>query len=160
MSISEEKFLQIYGSLLVQSWEDAELKARLHSNPGEVLKEFGLDPGSATVEIIAPHADSGEECTPESAVQLWNDGLQAGKIQFVYPESLPEGAENKELSVEEMEAVAGGAGCCCTPCCCCSSIVAQGSATRINPSSRIANLAGDIGGGGGGFGRGGGGRMG
>jgi hypothetical protein len=121
MSVSEEKFLQIYGNLLVQTWGDAELKKRFKANPAEVLKEYGLDPGNATVELKAPWAEATEECTPESQVRMWNEGLAAGKITFIYPENPPEGVSS-ELSEEQLEAVAGGwsvGSCCCTPCCSC-----------------------------------------
>ena len=120
--VAEEKFLQIYGNLLVQTWGDAELKARFMANPAEVLREFGLDAGNATVELISPQDEATPECTPESQVAMWNEGLQSGKIQFVYPENPPEGISG-ELSEEQLEAVAGGGwevgSCCCTPCCCC-----------------------------------------
>ncbi|HPY74224.1 MAG: hypothetical protein KBC30_03085 [Planctomycetes bacterium] len=119
--VTEEKFLQIYGNLLVQTWGDAELKARFMNNPAEVLKEFGLDAGNATIELISPQEEATPECTPESQVKMWNEGLQSGKIQFVYPENPPEGISG-ELSEEQLEAVAGGwsvGSCCCTPCCSC-----------------------------------------
>jgi hypothetical protein len=120
--ITEEQFLQVYGNLLVQTWSDAELKARFLSHPEEVLREFGLDCGNATVELVSPMAEATEECTPESQVTLWNEGLKTGKIRFIYPENPPEGMSG-ELSEEQLEAVAGGdwtvSCCCCTPCCCC-----------------------------------------
>jgi hypothetical protein len=120
-NVSEEKFLQIYGNLLVQTWGDPELKARFKAHPVEVLKEYGLDAGTAKVELISPHAKAGDECTPESQVRMWNEGLETGKITFVYPENPPEGVSS-ELSEEQLEAVAGGwsvGSCCCTPCCSC-----------------------------------------
>ena len=120
--MTEEQFLQVYGNLLVQTWGDPELKARFLSHPEEVLREFGLDCGNATVELVSPFAEATEECTPESQVALWNEGLKTGKIRFVYPENPPEGMST-ELSEEQLEAVAGGDNsiscCCCTPCCCC-----------------------------------------
>ena len=121
--MSQEKFLAGYGNLLIQTWGDEDLKQRFKSNTTEVLKEFGLDPGTANVNIIEPHDDIGPECTPESAVKLWNDGLKSGSIDFVYPESLPEGAEGLELSAEQLDSISGGGDsccCCCTPCCSCS----------------------------------------
>jgi hypothetical protein len=119
--VSEERFLQIYGNLLVQTWGDAQLKARFKANPAEVLKEYGLDCGEAEVVLMTPWAEATEECTPESQVRMWNEGLAAGKINFVYPENPPEGVSG-ELSEEQLEAVAGGwsvGSCSCTPCCCC-----------------------------------------
>ena len=121
-TVGNEKFLQIYGSLLVDTWGDEALKQRFKSNPSNVLKEYGLDPGKASVELISPMDQPTRDCTPESAVQLWNDGLKSGKIQFVYPESIPEGAAGMELSADQLDAIAGGgtnACCCCTPCCSC-----------------------------------------
>ena len=119
-SVGKEKFLQIYGSLLVDTWGDDALKSRFKSDPSTVLKEYGLDPGSASVELISPMENPTADCTPESAVELWNNGLASGKIQFVYPESIPEGAAGMELSSEQLAAIAGGnACCCCSPCCSC-----------------------------------------
>ena len=119
--VAEEKFLQIYGNLLVHTWGDAELKARFMANPAEVLREFGLDAGNATVELYSPLEEITEECTPESQVRMWNEGLQTGTIKFIYPENPPEGLSG-ELTEEELEAVAGGwsiGSCSCSPCCCC-----------------------------------------
>lgn len=121
MAVEQEKFLQIYGTLLVRTWEDDALKQRFMSTPADVLKEFGLDPGQSNVKVISPMDDPTEECTPESAVRLWNKGLESGEITFVYPNQMPEGAEGMELSIQQMSAVAGGGCCCtCTPCCSCS----------------------------------------
>jgi hypothetical protein len=125
MAVSEEKFLQIYGNILTRTWDDAELKKRFMDSPEEVLKEFGLDPGTAKVTIKKPWDDPDPKlCTPESQVAMWNTGLKSGAIDFIYPEVMPEGAEGMELSAEQLEAVAGGGDsccCCCTPCCssCC-----------------------------------------
>ncbi|MBI4818709.1 MAG: hypothetical protein HY791_20740 [Deltaproteobacteria bacterium] len=120
--VSEEKFLQIYGTVLVRTWDDAALKQRFLSRPAEVLKEFGLDAGTAKVDVIEPWANPDPAvCTPQSQVKAWNDGLKTGTIQFVYPKEMPEGPENMELTAEQMAAVAGGDGCCCccSPCCSC-----------------------------------------
>jgi len=121
-AVSEQKFLQIYGSVLTKTWADAELKTRFKTNPGAVLKEFGLDPGSAKVTVKAPWDNPDPaQCTPQSQVKLWNDGLNSGQIDFYYPDAMPEGAEGMELTAEQLEAVAGGGDCCCscTPCCSC-----------------------------------------
>ncbi len=122
MSIPTEKFLQLYGNLLVNTWAIPELKDRFKSSPVNVLKEFGLDPGSATVNVIVPHENPGPECTPESAAEMWNEGIIKGEITFVYPDNPPENEGRMELSVDQLGAVAGGlvvACCCCSPCCCC-----------------------------------------
>ena len=120
--VGKEKFLQIYGSLLVDTWADEDLKKRFKTQPNTVLKEYGLDPGTATVDLISPMDPPTADCTPESAVTLWNDGLKSGKITFVYPESIPEGQAGMELSSAQLEAISGGgtnACCCCSPCCSC-----------------------------------------
>ncbi len=121
--VSQEKFLQIYGNLLINTWELAELKKRFKESPAAVLKEFGLDPGTAKVTVKHPmeHPDPAQ-CTPESQYRLWQEGIKSGKIDFIYPEEPPEGAMNMELSEEQLMAVAGGGYycCCCTPCCSCS----------------------------------------
>lgn len=121
--VPQDKFLQIYGTLLVRTWDDKALKQRFLSNPADVLREFGLDAGSAKVNVIEPweHPDP-KLCTPESQVKMWNEGKAQGNITFVYPKEMPEGAENMELSVGQMEAVAAAGDsccCCCSPCCSC-----------------------------------------
>ena len=120
-TMTDERFLQCYGSLLIATWGDPGLKTRFKTSPGAVLKEFGLDPEGATINLKNPQ-DPGPDCTKESQIKMWHDGLQAGKIDFVYPEEPPEGIAGEELSEAELESVAGGvfACCCCTPCCCCS----------------------------------------
>jgi hypothetical protein len=129
--ISEEKFLQIYGDLLVQYWGLPAHKARFKQDPLAVLKEFGLDPSPA--ELNVRYIAAGDrtpqtnnlnipEPSPESAYQLWVKGKQMGSIDFFIPEAPPEDASSMELSDEELMAVAGGwkISCCsCTPCCCC-----------------------------------------
>ncbi len=119
--ISEEKFLQCYGNFLVQAWSDETLKARFKGSPADVLKEFGLDPKGAKVRVIPPGPATAQS-TQESQVQLWNDGVSAGSIDFYFPETPPEGTFGGELSDADLEAVAGGwsiSCCCCTPCCSC-----------------------------------------
>ncbi len=119
-TMSEERFLQSYGNFLVQAWSQAELKNRFKANPAAVLKEFGLDAGGATINILAPGQVTAAS-TKESQVALWNDGVNTGKIDFYFPETPPEGMPG-ELSDSDLEAVAGGwsISCCsCTPCCCC-----------------------------------------
>ena len=116
--LSNQKFLSAYGALLTDVWGDEALKARFKAGPGEVLKEYGLDPGTASINITAP-GSLGVETTPESQVKLWNAGVKSGSIVFYFPEEVPEGAENMEISEEALEAVAGGYCCCCCPCCCC-----------------------------------------
>jgi len=119
--VSKEKFLHIYGTLLVQAWGSPPLKKRLKETPEKVLKEFGLDPGTAKIKLAAP-GPRNEKTTPESQVELWNKGKRSGAITLYFPETPPEGMMNMELSDADLEAVAGGSVvscCCCTPCCCC-----------------------------------------
>jgi hypothetical protein len=124
MAVSEEKFLQIYGNVLTKTWGDPEFKERFTNETGDVLKEFGLDPGTSVIRLVQPGSTTSDEslCTAQSQVKLWNDGLESGSIDFYYPSEMPEGAERMELSAEQLEAVAGGGDCCCccTPCCSCS----------------------------------------
>ncbi|MFK8114821.1 MAG: hypothetical protein AB8B91_21650 [Rubripirellula sp.] len=129
--VSEEKFLQIYGDLLVQYWGLPAHKERFKADPEAVLKEFGLDPGSAKLNV--KYIDAGdtspqennlgiEQPSPASAFQLWTQGKELGTIDFFIPEEPPEDSNSMELSDEELMAVAGGwsISCCsCTPCCCC-----------------------------------------
>lgn len=119
--VSEEKFLQVYGNVLVQAWGDPAVKARMKAEPAAVLKEYGLDAQGATINLLPPGAP-GPNATAESQCRLWNDGVKSGTIDFYFPEEPPEGVSGMELSESELEAVAGGwsVSCCsCTPCCCC-----------------------------------------
>jgi len=121
--VPASKFLHIYGHLLISCWGSPALKKRFLATPTIVLKEFGLDPEGAKINIKKPEKGaSSEQATPESQVALWNEGKKKGTIDFYFPEEPPETAANYELSDEELMAVAGGwriSCCCCTPCCCC-----------------------------------------
>ncbi|MCG3190988.1 MAG: hypothetical protein L6R30_16610 [Thermoanaerobaculia bacterium] len=119
--VSREKFLQAYGNLLAQSWGNPDLLKRFKAAPGSVLKEFGLDPEGASIEVIIPGAGWNAEGSPDSQVAMWNDGKKAGNIKLYFPEEAPSGElKTAELSEQELEAVAGGgSACCCSPCSCC-----------------------------------------
>jgi len=122
--IATDKFLQAYGNFLVQAWGMPALKNRFKKEPEKVLKEFGLDPEGAKV-IVEPPGPKSAQATPESAAKLWNEGKKAGKIRFIFPEEPPADLKTKELTDDQLHAVAGGMAsanycCCCTPCCCCT----------------------------------------
>lgn len=122
--MTEDRFLQCYGNLLVQAWGMPKLMERLKKEPEEVVKEFGMDPEGAKVSVLAPGEPNNlgiTECTAESQVELWNEGQKKGEINLYVPDSPPEDAGSTELSDEELMAVAGGwsISCCsCSPCCC------------------------------------------
>lgn len=122
--VSEQKFLHAYGNLLVQCWGNPAVKKKFLNDPPEVLKDFGLDPGSAKIVIREPGSVNNDPSTwtAESQVRLWNDGLKSGSIDFFFPEEPPDSVSNAQLSDEDLEAIAGGwtlSSCCCTPCCSC-----------------------------------------
>ena len=116
--ISEDKFLQAYGQLLLQVWGDPALKARMKASPETVCKEYGLDAEGAKIVLVAADPTN-PNATKESQVVLWNDGKRSGSIDFYFPEEAPEDLEEAELSEEELAAAGGGGCCCCCPCCCC-----------------------------------------
>ena len=116
--LTMQRFLSAYGTLLTTLWGDEALRKSFKDDPVPILKDYGLDPGSAKVNLVSPGTVN-NTTTPESQVMLWNDGLISGSIDFYFPEEVPEGAENMEISEEALEAVAGGYCCCCCPCCCC-----------------------------------------
>jgi hypothetical protein len=124
--VSEDRFLQIYGNIIVQSWALPAFKERLESETAEVLKEYGLDPGNATITLLQPNQPNAlgvTDKTAESQYQMWILGKQRGNIPFYVADEPPEGAGGEALSDEELMALAGGGwsvSCCsCTPCCCC-----------------------------------------
>lgn len=120
--VSRERFLQAYGNLLAQSWGNPDLLKRFKAAPGSVLKEFGLDPEGASIEVITPGAGWASQGSPDAQVAMWNNGLKEGSIKLYFPEEAPSGElKTAELSEQELEAVAGGAvaACSCCPCSCC-----------------------------------------
>lgn len=123
--ISQDQFLQRYGNLMIQIWGMPALLARFKTSPAAVLKEHGLDPGSASITLLSPGTPNSlgvTNATMESAYQLWTEGKKKGAIPFYFIEHPPEGTGGEALSDSELMAVAGGLSiscCCCTPCCSC-----------------------------------------
>ncbi len=117
------EFVMKYAEILKETWTDGEdFKQRLLTEPEKVVKDFGLDPGTAKVTIITEVVAEG---TIEDQIRLWEEGKVSGHINLYVPFQPPEDAfANMELTDDELEMVAGGgcccAGCCtCTPCCSC-----------------------------------------
>jgi hypothetical protein len=123
--ISQDQFLQRYGNLMVQLWGMPALLTRFKKEPAAVLKEHGLDSGTAKVKLLKPGEPNElgiTSPTMESAYQLWIQGKYKGTIPFYFVDHPPEGAGGEALSDSELMAVAGGLSiscCCCSPCCCC-----------------------------------------
>ena len=120
--MERQEFLKGYSELVWKMWEvNGELKSRLLAEPAAVVKEFGLDPGDASLNIITDIADEG---SLDDQVRMWNEGLSSGSIDLYVPLEKPADLSDIELSDADLEAVAGGAGdCCCScssPCCSCS----------------------------------------
>ncbi|NIS80075.1 MAG: hypothetical protein GTO14_07675 [Anaerolineales bacterium] len=120
--MDRQEFLKGYSDLVWNMWEtDGQLKDRLLNEPVAVLKEFGLDPGGASLNIITEIVEEG---SLDDQVRMWNEGLSTGSIDLYVPLEKPADLSDIELSDADLEAVAGGAGdCCCScssPCCSCS----------------------------------------
>jgi hypothetical protein len=115
--MEKESFMKKYGSVLRKVWGDdgAGYLKKLKANPEDVLKQEGLDPGTAKVTIITETPEG----TLDDQLRLWNEGLKSGSIDLYIPASKPEGADDSDLSDADLAQVAGGGDCCCccTPCC-------------------------------------------
>ncbi|MDD2605677.1 MAG: hypothetical protein PHF66_12790 [Desulfobacteraceae bacterium] len=117
--MEKEVFMKAYSSVLRKVWSgDEDYKKKLLSNPSAVLKDAGLDPGTAKVNIITKITREG---TLDDQLRLWEEGLKTGAIDLYVPLEQPEAVEDVDLTDAELESVAGGGDCCCTctPCCCC-----------------------------------------
>jgi hypothetical protein len=119
LKMEKEVFMKAYSSVLRKVWSgDEDYKKKLLSNPSAVLKDAGLDPGTAKVNIITKITREG---TLDDQLRLWEEGLKSGAIDLYVPLEQPEAVEDVDLTDAELESVAGGGDCCCTctPCCCC-----------------------------------------
>jgi len=118
---ARKAFVAGYGTLLRTAWtKDGAFKKRLLADPTKVVKEFGLNPGTAKVAIVESSAEG--KGSIDDVVRLWEDGKKAGSIMLYVPFTMPKGAADMELTEADLEAVAGGEGdccCCCSPCCTC-----------------------------------------
>lgn len=124
--LTQEQFLQRYGNFMVHLWGMPALLTRFKSDAATVLKEYGLDAGTAKVVILTPGSKNNlniTEPTAQSQFELWTKGKAKGEISFYYVAQPPEGIGGEAISDEELMAVAGGGNisccCCCTPCCSC-----------------------------------------
>lgn len=118
LSTSErEQFVRTWGSVLMQSWEDDDFKARLNSDPKAVLVEAGMDlQDDATVTLETPPADAGPDL--DRQIDLYAAGRDSGRYVFYVQESNE--LRTQEITESELEGVS--AGTCCSSilsCCCC-----------------------------------------
>ncbi len=112
------EFIGAYTRVLSQAWSSEEFGERMRREPRAVLSEHGLPtPADAEIEIVRAR-DAGPDL--EAQITLWRNGLTSGKYVLYVPD-MPQ-VDARELSEEDLDAVAGGADSCC--CCCpCSSSV-------------------------------------
>ncbi|NKE61451.1 hypothetical protein FXN61_33700 [Lentzea sp. PSKA42] len=111
-------FISAYTRVLSQAWSSDEFTERLAREPRVVLGENGLDtPADAEVEIIRSR-DADPDL--EAQITLWGNGFSSGRYVLYVPD-MPQ-IDTRELSEEDLDAVAGGADtcCCCCPCSSCS----------------------------------------
>lgn len=120
MSLStqeREQFVRAWGTVLMQSWEDDDYKARLNADPKAVLTEAGLDiPDGATVTLEAPPAEAGPDL--DRQIEMFAAGRDSGSYTFYIQESNQ--LRTQEITEQELDSVAAGA--CCSSilsCCCC-----------------------------------------
>lgn len=110
-------FVRGYTKVLTNAWSDEAFLKRLTSNPTSTLSEFGLDAGSARVQIVTAVAGA---ASLDDQISLWESGLASGSVQLYVPE-VPQ-VETSELSDDQLDSVSGGDDycCCCSPCCTCT----------------------------------------
>lgn len=107
-------FIGAYTRILSQAWSSEEFTERMVREPRTVLAENGLDtPADAVIEI-ARSRDAGPDL--EAQITLWHNGFSSGRYVLYIPD-MPQ-IDTREISEEDLDAVAGGAdGCsCCCPC--------------------------------------------
>jgi hypothetical protein len=115
---SKATFISAYTRVLTQAWSSDEFAHRLVRDPRAVLHENGLvTPVGAQVEIVRSR-DADPDL--EAQITLWDNGAASGRYVLYVPD-MPQ-IETRELSEEDLDAVAGGGDtcCCCCPCCSCS----------------------------------------
>ncbi len=114
------QFVRSYSQVLLHFWFDKSFQGRMKENAPAVLKEFGLDPGSARVEIVPEVA--GDPSIDEQ-VRLWEAGRETGTITLYLPSEPPAFVSEVELTEERVAGLIAGDSCCCCcsccPCCCC-----------------------------------------
>jgi hypothetical protein len=110
-------FVRGYTKVLTNAWSDESFMARLTDAPSATLSEYGLDVGSAAVEIVTATAGS---ASLDDQVELWEQGIASGAVKLYVPD-VPQ-VETSELSDDQLDSVAGGDSycCCCSPCCTCT----------------------------------------
>jgi len=111
-------FISGYTKILTQAWSSDEFAARLVGDPVTVLAENGLEvPAGARVEIVRSRD---AEPDLEAQIALWADGAATGRYVLYVPDTPV--IETRELSENDLDAVAGGGDtcCCCCPCCSCA----------------------------------------
>jgi hypothetical protein len=110
-------FVRGYTKVLTNAWSDDAFMQRLSADPTSTLSEFGLDAGSAQVEVVTSVAG---EASLDDQVALWESGIASGAVKLYVPE-VPQ-VETTELSDDQLDSVSGGDTycCCCSPCCTCT----------------------------------------
>ncbi len=111
-----EQFVRTWGTVLMQSWEDDDYKARLNADPKAVLVEAGLDlQDDATVRLETPPADAGPDL--DLQIDLYETGRESGDYLFYVQESNE--LRTQEITEQELDGVAAGASSCSILSCCC-----------------------------------------
>jgi len=115
---SKATFISAYTKVLTQAWSNDEFARRLMAEPRAVLAEQGLETAAGSQIEIIRSRDADPDL--EAQIALWCEGATTGHYVLYVPD-MPQ-IETKELSEEDLDAVAGGSDtcCCCCPCCSCA----------------------------------------